>query len=73
MGTLTEIKLAIDQLNPHDRAVLTAELFASAIEPSADDPQLQEALARGLADVDAGRVRPVENVRGMISQWISKS
>jgi predicted transcriptional regulator len=73
MSTLAEIKKAIDRLNPHDRAILAAELFAAEKEPAMDDPQLQTALARGLADVEAGRTLPIEDVRGMIPKWISKS
>jgi predicted transcriptional regulator len=71
MSTLTEIKTAIAHLDPHDRAILTAELFAMESEP--DSAELQAALQRGLDDVAAGRVRPIEEVRGMIPQWISKS
>ena len=72
MSTLTEIKAAISQLDARDRALLAAE-FLAIDEPSANDPQLQAALARGLADVQAGRVRPAEEVRAMISTWVAKS
>lgn len=71
MGTLQEIKTAIAHLNSHDRAVLTAELFAMDAEP--DAAELEASLERGLRDVEAGRVRPIEDVKGMIPQWISKS
>lgn len=72
MSTLTEIKTAIAELAPRDRALLAAEFIALQPEPAADDPQLQAALARGLEDVKAGRVRPAEEVRGLISSWATK-
>jgi predicted transcriptional regulator len=71
MSTLQEIKTAIEHLDPRDKALLTAELFA--MEPEPDAAELEAALKRGLEDIDAGRVRPVEDVRGMIPGWISKS
>lgn len=71
MSTLQEIKTAIDCLNPRDKAILTAELFAMEAEP--DEVLLEDALNRGLRDVEAGRVRPIEEVKSMIPGWISKS
>jgi len=71
MSTLQEIKSAIENLNPHDRALLTAELFAMNSEP--DSAALEAALDRGLKDVEAGRVRPIEQVKAMIPRWTSKS
>ena len=71
MSTLHEIKTAIGHLNPRDKALLTAELFAMESEP--DATELEAALERGLRDVEAGRVRPIEDVRAMIPGWISKS
>ena len=71
MSTLHEIKTAIGHLNPRDKALLTAELFAMESEP--DATELEAALDRGLRDVEAGRVRPIEDVRAMIPGWISKS
>jgi len=71
MSTLTEIKSAIAHLDPHDRAILTAELFAMESEP--EPAELQASLRRGLDDVSAGRVRSIEDVRAMIPQWISRS
>jgi predicted transcriptional regulator len=70
MSTLEEIKTAIVQLNPDEKALLAAELFAMS-DP--DDAELKAALERGLADVKAGRVRPIEDVKSMIPQWSSKS
>ena len=55
MSTLQEIKSAIANLSPHDKALLTAELFATNAEP--EDGALEAALERGLNDVEAGRVR----------------
>lgn len=71
MSTLQEIKTAIDGLDPRDKALLTAELFAMEDEP--DAAELEAALQRGLGDVEAGRVRPIGEVMGMIPEWISKS
>jgi predicted transcriptional regulator len=71
MSTLQEIKTAIAHLDPREKAILTAELFAMESEP--DERELATALARGLEDVAAGRVRPLEEVRDMIPRWISKS
>jgi hypothetical protein len=71
MSTLQEIKSAIEQLHPKDKAILKAELFALDAEP--DPVQLDIALARGLEDVQADRTRPIEEVLEMIPQWASKS
>jgi len=71
MSTLQEIKSAIEHLNAHDKALLTAELFAMNAEP--DEAALEAALERGLRDVEASRVRPIEEVKAMISRWTSKS
>ena len=64
MSTLQEIKTAIAHLNAHDKALLAAELFATNAEP--DEAALEVALERGLKDVEAGRVRPVEEVKSTI-------
>jgi predicted transcriptional regulator len=71
MSTLQEIKSAIANLSPHDKALLTAELFALKAEP--DGAALDAALERGLKDVEAGRVRPIDEVKAMIPGWTSKS
>ena len=71
MSTLQEIKTAIAHLNAHDKALLAVELFAMNVEP--DEVELEAALERGLKDVEAGRVRPIEDVRGIIPRWTSKS
>ncbi len=71
MSTLQEIKSAIENLSPHDTALLTAELFAISAEP--DSAALEAALDRGLKDVEAGRVRSAEDVKAMIPRWTSKS
>ena len=51
--------------------MLTAELFA--LEPEPDAAELESALDRGLRDVEARRVRPIEDARAMISGWTTKS
>ena len=71
MSTVQEIRSAIGRLSAQERALLAAELFALKTEPDAEE--LNKSLARGLADVEEGRVRPIEEVKGMISQWTSKS
>ena len=71
MSTFQEIKTAIACLNSREKAILAAELFAMECEP--DETELEAALERGLQDVDAGRVRPIEEVKDMIPRWVSKS
>lgn len=71
MSTLQEIKTAIGRLNAREKALLAAELFAISTEP--DEKELEQSLQRGLADVEAGRVRPIEEIKGMIPGWTSKS
>ncbi len=71
MSTLQEIKTAIAHLQPRERALLTAELLAS--EPEPDVQELEAALARGMADVAAGRVRPISEVPALIREWLGKS
>jgi predicted transcriptional regulator len=70
MTTLLEIKEAISHLPPRDRAILTAELFAQE-EPDASE--LDAALVKGLSDVREGRVRPLEDLKGSVASWITKS
>ncbi|MBV9008854.1 MAG: hypothetical protein JO354_06780 [Verrucomicrobia bacterium] len=71
MSTVQEIKSAIGRLSAPEKALLVAELFAINSEPNAEE--VEQSVARGLADVKAGRVRPIEEIRGMIPQWTSKS
>ena len=71
VSTLKEIKMAIGHLDARDKALLAAELFAIDTEP--DEKELNDSLTRGLADVEAGRVRPIEEVKSMIPRWTSKS
>jgi hypothetical protein len=71
MSTLQEIKTAIAQLPAREKAILTAELFS--LEPEPDAAELEAALDRGLRDVEAGRVRPIEDVRTMLPGWTTKS
>lgn len=71
MSSLQEIKSAIGQLNARDKSLLAAELFAGEITP--DEAELERSLQRGLADVEAGRVRPIDEVKDMIPRWTSKS
>ena len=69
--SLQEIRTQIANLNPHDKALLAAELFAT--NDDIDDVELEAVLQRGLDDVKAGRVRPVDKVKEMIPRWTSKS
>ena len=71
MSTIQDIKTAIAKLNPRDKALLAAELFAT--NGAIDDAELEAALQRGLKDVEADRVRPIEEVKSMIPRWTSKS
>ena len=52
--SLQEIRTEIAKLNPCDKALLAAELFAT--NDDIDDVELEAALQRGLDDVKAGRV-----------------
>jgi len=70
MSTVQEIRSAIENLSEHDKALLTAELFAMA---KPDSEQLEAALEQGLQDAENGRVHEVEAVKNMIPQWTSKS
>ena len=70
MDSFAEIKKAIAGLSVREKALLSAELFASA-EP--DSSELQEALEKGMKDLQDGRTRPAEAVEGLIDQWIAKS
>jgi hypothetical protein len=70
VSSLQEIKAAIGHLNARDKALLAAELFAMS-EP--DERELERSLERALADVEAGRVRPIEEIKSMIPRWTSKS
>jgi hypothetical protein len=69
VSTLQEIKSAIGHLNAHDRALLAAELFT--LNSGLDEDELELSLARGLADEEAARVRPVNEVNSMIPRWTS--
>ena len=69
--SIQEFRTAIGNLDTKEKAVLMAELFAMRAEPNEAD--LSAALDRGLADVQAGRVRPIENIQTMIPPWTSKS
>ena len=71
MSTLQEIRTAIAHLQPRERALLTAELLAA--EPEPDMLELEAALERGMADVAAGRVRPLSEAPAMIRGWLGKS
>ena len=69
--SIQDIRTAIGNLDTKEKAMLMAELFAMNAEP--DETDVSAALDRGLADVQAGRLRPIENVKTMIPQWTSKS
>ena len=70
MTTLLEIKEAISHLPSRERAILTAELFAQE-EP--DAVKLEAALEKGLKDVREGRMRPLQDLKGSVGSWITKS
>lgn len=70
MTTLLEIKEAISHLPSRERAILTAELFAQE-EP--DEVKLEASLEKGLQDVRDGRIRPLQEVKGSVASWITKS
>lgn len=72
MNTYDEIRIAAVNLPPWERTLLAAELFAED-ESEPDSAELEAALERGLADVRAGAVRPMEEVRALLPQWLSKS
>ena len=72
MSTLQEIKTAIAGLNEQDKTLLTAELFAEQAPPP-NAARLANSLERGLQDVEAGRVRPLEDARALIAGWTTKS
>ena len=69
--SIAEIRNAIGALDPREKALLKAELFAMDAEP--DDAELETALQRGLDDVAAGRIHEIEDVKKMIPRWTSKS
>ena len=69
MSTIQEIKTAIAKLKPRDKALLAAELFA--MNDTVEDAELEATLQRGWQDVEAGRVRSVEEVKTMIPRWTS--
>ncbi len=71
MSTVEEIRSAINKLAERDRALLKAQLFAFETEPNA--AELEAALQRGLADVAAGRLHEIDDVKKMIPGWTSKS
>jgi hypothetical protein len=73
MSTVAEIHEAISRLNAQERYLLLTQLFATASEPDANDPELLAALDRGISDDEADRVHSIDEVRAMIPQWISKS
>jgi predicted transcriptional regulator len=70
MTTLLEIKEAISHLPPRERAIIAAELFAQEEPPVA---KLEDALERGLRDVREGRVRALQDLKGSVASWITKS
>jgi predicted transcriptional regulator len=73
MSTVTEIRDAIGKLTDQDRYLLMTQLFVATPGPDKNDPALQAALDEALADMEAGRVHSIEEVRAMIPQWITKS
>jgi hypothetical protein len=70
---VTEIRAAIEQLSPEEKALLIEELYVEHIGPPDDDPAVLAAIDRGIADARAGRVHTLEEVQEMMKQWISES
>lgn len=52
---------------------MNQELRKAGKSGEPNDRELDAALYRGLADVRAGRVVPIEEVKKMIPEWILKS
>jgi hypothetical protein len=48
------------------------DMFVSTEEEVEMDTDTEAAINRGLRDADEGRGVPAEQVRGLLSQWISK-
>lgn len=48
------------------------DLFVCTEDEVEIDPETEAAIERGLRDADEGRGVPTEQVRGLLSQWISK-
>ena len=74
MSTLAEIQQAVTQLEETERAALALWLNSqTAFELTAADEQLLlRSLDRAIADLDAGRGVPIEDVRRMIPSWAAK-
>jgi predicted transcriptional regulator len=74
MSTITEIQEAIAKLPPKEKSALAAwlqsqdELRMSEREEAA----LLASLDKAAAELDAGRGVPVDRVREMVGQWLTK-
>jgi hypothetical protein len=74
VSTITEIQEAIDKLPAKERSALAAWLR------SQDQPRMSEreeaallaSLDKAATELDAGRGVPVERVREMVGQWLTK-
>jgi hypothetical protein len=71
MRTTAAIKRAIEHLKPGERVALMGWLHAEELEP--DPTELERALAAGLRDADANRVRSIDEVRSLIPGLIPTS
>ena len=70
MSTVEEIKQAIEQLPPKEQARLRDWIYATEAKP--DTVALEQALAKGMKAAREGRVKSVDEVRGMIPKWVGK-
>ncbi len=73
MSTVTEIREAISKLKAEERELLLDELLEARLEAHENTPEFRAAIEEGLADIEAGRVHSIEEVRAMSYKWISKS
>ena len=74
VSTITEIQEAIDKLPTKERSALTAWL-RSQDQPrksEREEAALLASLDKAATELDAGRGVPVERIREMVGQWLTK-